>query len=486
MSTAILIKGGTVVNATGEAKHDVLVAGETIVAVGANLQAPAGARVIDAGGAYVIPGGIDPHTHMQLPFMGTVASEDFFTGTSAAAAGGTTTIIDFVIPDPKERILDAYKKWRGWAEKSAADYSLHVAITWWDDSVHEDMGTLVKEHGVNSFKHFMAYKGAIMADDEILVSSFMRARELGALCTVHAENGELVFRLQKEIFERGITGPEGHPLSRPPEVEGEAANRAIRIAEVLGVPVYLVHTSCIDALEAVTRARLEGQRVFAEVLSQHLVIDDSVYRNPDWNQAAHYVMSPPFRPKEHQAALWRGLQAGVLQTTATDHCCFCTPQKQAGLEDFRKIPNGTNGVEDRMAVLWHHGVRTGRLTPSEFVAVTSTNAARIFNIHPKKGVIAVGADADVVVWDPAKSRTLSAKTHHQNIDFNIYEGMTVLGNPAVTLSRGRVLWENDKLQTEKGWGKYVNRPPFADYWGAQKIRNELATPTAVKREKPRK
>ena len=481
----ILIKGGTVVNATGEARADVLVEGETIAAVGPNLSSP-GARVIDASGAYVMPGGIDPHTHMQLPFMGTVASEDFFTGTSAAAAGGTTTIIDFVIPDPKENILAAYKKWRGWAEKSAADYSLHVAITWWDNSVYEDMGTLVKDHGVNSFKHFMAYKNAIMADDEILVSSFMRARELGALCTVHAENGELVFRLQKEIFERGITGPEGHPLSRPPEVEGEAANRAIRIAEVLGVPVYLVHTSCIDALEAVTRARLEGQRVFAEVLSQHLVIDDSVYRNPDWNHAAHYVMSPPFRPKEHQAALWRGLQAGVLQTTATDHCCFCTPQKQAGLEDFRKIPNGTNGVEDRMGVLWHHGVRTGRLTPSEFVAVTSTNAARIFNIHPKKGVLAPGADADVVVWDPAKTRTISAKTHHQNIDFNIYEGMTTVGAAAVTLSRGRVLWENDKLQTEKGWGKYVNRPPFADYWGAQKIRNELATPTAVKREKPKK
>ncbi len=336
MSNTILIKGGTVVNATGESRADVLVSGETISAVGANIDALAGARVIDAGGAYVIPGGIDPHTHMQLPFMGTVASEDFFTGTSAAAAGGTTTIIDFVIPDPKERILDAYKKWRGWAEKSASDYSLHVAITWWDDTVHADMGTLVKDHGVNSFKHFMAYKNAIMCDDEVLVSSFTRARELGALCTVHAENGELVFRLQKEIFERGITGPEGHPLSRPPEVEGEAANRAIRIAEVLGVPVYLVHTSCIDALEAVTRARLEGQRVFAEVLAQHLLIDESVYRNTDWNAAAHYVMSPPFRSKEHQAALWRGLQAGILQTTATDHCCFCTPQKQAGLEDFRK------------------------------------------------------------------------------------------------------------------------------------------------------
>jgi dihydropyrimidinase len=482
---ATLIRGGTVVTAEGERRADVLVVGETVHAVGADLDAPAGARTIDAGGAYVIPGGIDPHTHMELPFMGTVASEDFFTGTSAACAGGTTTIIDFVIPDPKERILDAYKKWRGWSEKAAADYSFHVAITWWDETVHADMGTLVKEHGVNSFKHFMAYKNAIMADDEILVSSFRRARELGALCTVHAENGELVFTLQKEIFDKGFTGPEGHPLSRPPEVEGEAANRAIRIAEVLGVPLYVVHTSCSDALEAITRARLEGQRVFAEVLAQHLVIDDSVYRDPDWNKAAHYVMSPPFRSKEHQAALWRGLQAGHLQTTATDHCCFCTPQKQAGLHDFRKIPNGTGGVEDRMAVLWHHGVRTGRLTPSEFVAATSANAAKIFNIHPKKGTIAPGSDADLVVWDPEKTRTISKATHHQNIDFNIYEGMSVTGNAAVTLSRGMVVWENDQLRTEKGRGKHVDRAPFPAYWESQRLRNQADPPTPVSRTLPR-
>ena len=240
-----LIRGGTVVTAEGERRADVLVVGETVGAVGPELEAPAGARIIDAGGAYVMPGGIDPHTHMQLPFMGTVASDDFFTGTSAGCAGGTTTIIDFVIPAPQQNILEATKTWRGWAEKSAADYSFHVAITWWDQSVHDDMGTLVKEYGVNSFKHFMAYKNAIMCDDEILISSFTRAKELGALCTVHAENGELVFQLQKEIFEKGFTGPEGHPLSRPPEVEGEAANRAIRIAEVLGVPLYicLLYTS---------------------------------------------------------------------------------------------------------------------------------------------------------------------------------------------------------------------------------------------------
>lgn len=478
---SVLIKGGTVVTAEGSQRSDLLIVGEKIAAVGNDLDAPAGSRVIDAGGCYVMPGGIDPHTHMELPFMGTVASEDFFSGTSAAAAGGTTSIIDFVIPAPQEPILDAYHKWMGWAEKAATDYSFHVAITWWDESVRKDMGTLVAEHGINSFKHFMAYKNAIMCDDETLVNSFMRAKELGALCTVHAENGELVFRLQKDVYERGIHGPEGHPLSRPPEVEGEAANRAIRIAEVLGVPLYLVHTSCIDALEAVTRARLEGQRVFAEVLAQHLVIDDSVYRNPDWRYAAHYVMSPPFRPKEHQEALWRGLQSGMLQTTATDHCCFCTPQKEMGREDFRSIPNGTGGVEDRMSILWHHGVGTGRLTPSEFVAVTSANCAKIFNIYPQKGSFNVGADADVVVWDPEGTRVISAETHHQNIDFNIYEGMEVKGIPAYTLSRGQVVWENGELKTVRGAGRNVKRPPFPSYWDAIHRKNELATPTPVDR-----
>lgn len=478
---SIVIRGGTVTNADRQFRADVVIAGEKIHAVEPDAEAPAGARVIDASGAFVIPGGIDPHTHMELPFMGTVASEDFFSGTSAGVAGGTTMIIDFVIPAPQESLLGAYKKWRGWAEKAAADYSFHVAVTWWDDSVKADMGTLTQQHGVNSFKHFMAYKNAIMVDDDVLISSFMRARELGALCTVHAENGELVFRLQQEVFNKGITGPEGHPLSRPPEVEGEAANRAIRIAEVLGVPLYVVHTSCIDAMEAIARARSEGQRVFGEVLAQHLVIDDSVYQNTDWDKAAAHVMSPPFRSKEHQAALWKGLQGGVLHTTATDHCCFCAPQKRAGFGDFRKIPNGTGGIEDRMSVLWHHGVGQGRLTPSEFVAITSTNTAKIFNIHPKKGVIAPGSDADVVIWDPKKTRTISVKTHRQNVDTNIYEGMSVTGNAAVTISRGKVVWENNQLKTEKGAGKYIDRPCFPDYWTAQERRNAATAPVGVKR-----
>jgi len=274
----LLIKNGTVVTADQTRRADVLCDGGLVRAVGEGLaaEAPAGGEVIDAGGQFVMPGGIDPHTHMQLPFMGTVASEDFYTGTAAGLAGGTTMIIDFVIPAPEQPLLEAYRQWREWAEKAAADYSFHVAVTWWDDSVHRDMGTLVRECGVNSFKHFMAYKNAIMVDDEILFRSFSRAWELGAIATVHAENGDVVFRLQQELLARGITGPEGHPLSRPPEVEGEATNRAIRIAQVLGVPVYIVHVSARESLQAITRARGEGQRVFGEALAGHLVVDDSV------------------------------------------------------------------------------------------------------------------------------------------------------------------------------------------------------------------
>jgi dihydropyrimidinase len=478
---ALIIRGGTVVNADRSFRADVLCDKGKIVAVGEKLDVPAGAQTVDAGGQYVMPGGIDPHTHMELPFMGTVASEDFYSGTSAGLAGGTTMIIDFVIPAPKENLLEAYKKWRGWAEKAAADYSFHVAVTWWDKTVHEDMGTLVRQHGVNSFKHFMAYKNAIMADDEVLVNSFTRALELGALPTVHAENGELVFQLQQKLLAVGITGPEGHVLSRPPEVEGEAANRAITIAGVLGVPVYIVHVSCRQALEAITRARLQGQRVYGECLAGHLVVDDSVYWNENWEYAAGHVMSPPFRPKEHQDALWRGLQAGTLQTTATDHCCFCADQKAMGRTDFSRIPNGTGGVEDRMSVLWHLGVGSGRLTPTEFVRVTSTNAAQIFNIYPRKGSISVGADADVVVWDPEGTRKISAKTHHQKVDFNIFEGMTVKGVASHTISQGRLAWANGKLDTVRGSGRYIDRPPFAPPFEAVLKLNAERTPKAVAR-----
>lgn len=477
----LLVQGGTVVTAEQTLRADVLCDAGRIVQVLSAIEAPRGAEVVDAGGQYVMPGGIDPHTHMQLPFMGTVASDDFFTGTAAGLAGGTTMIIDFVIPNPQQNVMEAYRQWRAWAEKASADYSFHVAITWWDESVSRDMETLVRDHGVNSFKHFMAYKGAIMADDETLVNSFSRAITLGAIVTVHAENGELVYTLQDRIFRQGITGPEGHPLSRPPEVEGEAANRAIRIAEVLRVPLYVVHVSCRQALEAITRARNEGQRVFGEVLAGHLLVDDSVYRDADFTRAAAHVMSPPFRPAEHQAALWRGLQSGNLQTTATDHCCFCAPQKAAGRDDFRKIPNGTAGIENRMEVLWHHGVSTGRLTMNEFVRVTSTNAAQIFNIYPRKGSITAGADADLVVWDPKATKTISAKTHRQNVDYNIFEGMTVTGRASHTVSGGKLVFADGDLRAEKGAGRHVDRPPYPSYYEAVKKQAELARPSAVKR-----
>ncbi len=478
---SILIKGGTVVTANEEKRADVYCEDGIIKAVGENLEVPAGAEVVDAGGQYVMPGGIDPHTHMQLPFMGTVASEDFETGTAAAMAGGTTSIIDFVIPNPKQRIMEAYDTWREWAEKSTCDYGFHVAITWWDETVKEDMETLVKKHGVNSFKHFMAYKNAIMADDEILYNSFERSLELGAMPTCHAENGELVFQLQKKLMGMGMTGPEAHPLSRPPAAEGEAASRAIRLAEVIGVPVYLVHVSTKDALDEITRARAAGQRVFGEVLAGHLMLDDSVYQHPDFDNAAAHVMSPPFRPKGHQDALWNGLQSGNLQTTATDHCCFCADQKAAGKDDFTKIPNGTAGVEDRMAVLWDQGVNTGRMTPSEFVKITSANTAEIFNIYPRKGSVSVGADADLVVWDPKGSRTISAKTHHQRIDFNIFEGMEVTGIPSHTISQGNITFKEGDLRAVKGAGRYVKRPTFQPMFKAAQAVAKANTPTPVKR-----
>ncbi|MBT7809859.1 MAG: dihydropyrimidinase [Deltaproteobacteria bacterium] len=478
---SVIIKGGTVVNADQSFRADVYCDDGIIQAVGPDMDAPLGVDVVDAGGCYVMPGGIDPHTHMQLPFMGTVASEDFFSGTTAGAVGGTTMIIDFVIPGPQEDVLETYHKWRGWAEKSTTDYSFHVAITWWDDSVPDAMGTLCRDYGVNSFKHFMAYKGAIMADDEILVNSFTRARELGALCTVHAESGELVDHFQTKIFESGITGPEGHPQSRPPQVEGEAANRAIRFAQMIDVPLYVVHNSCAQSLNEIARARREGQRVFGEVLAGHLLVDDSVYRNPDFEFAAAHVMSPPFRPKANKEALWRGLQSGDLQTTATDHCCFCADQKAMGKDDFRKIPNGTGGIEDRMHVLWTHGVNTGRLTMSEFVAVTSTNSAKIFNIYPRKGMIAAGSDADLAIFDPQATHTISAKTHHQKVDLNIFEGMELTGINVATVSQGKVVYKDGDVRTERGVGRYVDRPCFAPYYSAVEKRSSATAPISVDR-----
>lgn len=478
---SLLIKGGTVVTHEQTFKADVLCDGDKIAAVGQNLDVPAGTQTVDASGKYIMPGGIDPHCHMQLPFMGTTATDDYESGSAAALAGGTTSIIDFAIPNPGQSLLETYHNWREWGQKSMANYSLHVAITWWDESVREEMGELVNNWGVNSFKHFMAYKNAIMATDDILVASFERCLELGAIPQVHAENGELVYHFQQELLAKGLTGPEAHPLSRPSRVEGEATNRAINIAGTLGAPIYVVHVSAEESLDAVKYAQDHGQRVFGEVLAGHLVVDDSVYRNPDWEFAAAHVMSPPFRPKHHQDALWKGLQSGHLHTTATDHCAFCAAQKEMGKLDFTKIPNGTAGVEERMAVLWEKGVNSGRLTMNEFVAVTSTNAAKIFNVFPRKGAVVAGADADLVVWDPKAKKTISAATQMSKIELNIFEGMEVTGLPDTTICNGKIAWQHGELKAKAGDGVYFDRPAFPGYYEAIKQYNELEAPTAVAR-----
>jgi len=458
----LLIKNGMIVTAEQRFRSDILCDDSGIIArVGPDIETPTGCHAIDASGLLVMPGGIDPHTHMEMPFMGTTANDDFFTGTAAGLAGGTTSIIDFVIPGQGQSLFEAWHDWRGKAEKAASDYGFHVAVTHWDAQVHEDMGRLVREGGVNSFKHFMAYKNALMIDDSIFLRSMQRAKELGALCTVHAENGDAIAFLQAQLLAQGETGPSSHPLSRPAAIEGEAARRAITLAELGDTPLYIVHVSTEEAVQAIAAARLKGLKVYGEVLPQHLVFDESVYHGNEWLQAARHVMSPPFRHRTHQKALWGGLSSGQLQTTATDHCCFCQDQKMRGRDDFTRIPNGVPGIEERMSVLWHYGVVNGRLSAEEFVAITSTNTARIFNLYPRKGCIAPGSDADLVLWDPSASRTITAGALHQNVDYTLYEGMTLTGLAVKTISQGMVVWDEGTLRAERGKGRYIKRPALS-------------------------
>ena len=472
-----VIKGGTIVTADMTYASDVLVDNGVIAAIGKDLK---GDTVLDASGCYVMPGGIDPHTHLEMPFMGTTSTDDFSSGTRAGLTGGTTMVVDFVLPGINESLIDAFQAWQQKAGKAASDYSFHMAITWWGEQVWKEMEEVVKR-GVNTFKHFMAYKGSLMVNDDEMYQSFLRCAELGALPLVHAENGDVVARLQQKYMAAGTTGPEGHAYSRPPEVEGEATNRAIMIADAAGVPLYVVHVSSEDAHEAIRRARMLGRRVFGEPLIQHLTLDESEYFNQDWDYAARRVMSPPFRNKKNQDSLWAGLAAGSLQVVATDHCAFTSEQKRMGLGDFTRIPNGTGGLEDRMPILWTRGVRTGRLTMNEFVAVTSSNSAKILNVYPRKGAIVVGADADIVVWDPKKSKTIAAATQASAIDYNVFEGFEVTGLPRFTLSRGKVVFTDGKLDVEDGHGRFVERAPNAPVNQALSSWKALTTPQPVER-----
>ena len=462
-----LIRGGTLVTAEGRQRADLLCRDGLIAAIGSDLEINPGTSVIDAGGCFVMPGGIDPHTHLQLPMMGAVVADDFYTGTEAAAAGGTTSIIDFVGPERNQSPIEALGIWRGWAEKASIDYGFHMTVAWWGEDFSSEMEALVREHGIASFKFFLAYKGGLMLSDEEIIAGFLRCRELGALAQIHAENGELIAHLQAKMLEEGITAPLGHVLSRPPQCEGEATGRAIAIAETLDVPLYVVHVSVAQAVQAIAQARDRGVKVTGETLPGFLAIDESVYRSADFDFAAGHVMSPPYRAKEHQAVLWHALQTGVLSTTGTDHCCFTKEQKRLGLNNFKKIPNGCGGIEDRLHVLWHLGVNGGRISPEQFVALTSTNAAKTFNLWPRKGRIEVGADADVIVLDPERSKTLSAAIQRQNTDFSVWEGMTVKGVVIHTLSRGKHVWADGDLRAEPGAGRYLPRSAFGYPYAGQ-------------------
>ncbi len=475
MST--VIKNGTIVTADLTYKADVKIEGGRIVEIGPDLS---GTDVLDATGCYVMPGGIDPHTHLEMPFMGTYSSDDFESGTRAGLAGGTTMVVDFALPSPGQSLLDALKMWDNKTARATSDYSFHMAITWWGEQVFNEMPDVVRR-GINTFKHFMAYKGALMVNDDEMFHSFQRCAEIGALPLVHAENGDVVASLQQKLLAAGNNGPEAHAYSRPPEVEGEATNRAIMIADMAGVPLYVVHTSCEQSHEAIRRARQKGMRVFGEPLIQHLTLDDSEYRNPDWDHSARRVMSPPFRDKSHQDSLWAGLQSGSLQVVATDHCAFTTAQKRTGIGNFTLIPNGTGGLEDRMPMLWTHGVNTGRLTMNEFVAVTSTNIAKILNMYPRKGAIMVGADADIVVWDPKRSKTISSRTQQSSIDYNVFEGKKVTGLPRYTLTRGYVAIEESTVKTREGHGEFVAREPSAPVSRALSTWKELVAPRKIER-----
>ena len=404
-----------------------------------------------------MPGGIDPHTHLAMPFMGQVACDDFFTGHAAALAGGTTFHIDFALPINHD-LIAGYQEWRKKASIAAMDYGFHMAVTSWNDKVAEQMGQLTERHGINSFKFFMAYKGALMVNDEQLLAGFSRCREIGALAQVHAENGDAVAEGQKRIFEAGITGPEGHALSRPALLEGEATARAARIAEFVNTPLYVVHVMSQDAAEEITRARSHGARIIGETVTSAIALDESLMWHSNFTIASQYVMSPPIRSKAHGSAVRAALAGGQLQVLGTDHAVFNSTQKLAGKDDFRIIPNGVNGLEERLHVAWHELVNTGMIAPTDFVRLTSTAAAQIFNIYPQKGVLSPGSDADVIVFDPKVEHIISAATHHSAMDTNVYEGKKVRGRVTTTISRGRVVWHEGVLSVERGSGRYVPLP----------------------------
>ncbi|MFZ5469492.1 MAG: dihydropyrimidinase [Myxococcota bacterium] len=454
-----LIKNGTVATASDLYVADVLIEGEQVTMVGVGLGPKVGQvdRTIDATGKYVLPGGIDPHTHMDMPFGGARSADDFETGTRAAAFGGTTCIVDFAIQPMGGALRAGLDEWHKNAEgKACTDYAFHMIVRDVNKGSLAEMDTLVKQEGVTSFKLFTAYPGVFLVDDASIFRAMQKTGENGGLICMHAENGPVIDVLIEQALARGDTAPKWHGLTRPPRLEGEATHRVISLAEVARVPVYIVHLSAKEALAEVREARDRGVAAYAETCPQYLFLSHDNYEEPGF-EGSKYVMSPPLRPKGNEEDLWKGLELDDLALVSTDHCPFCMKEKELGKGNFAKIPNGAPGVETRMSLLWDGGVRPGRIDVNRFVQITSTAPAKLFGMYPKKGTIAPGSDADLVVFDPDKEIRWSAKTHHQRVDYNPYEGRVTKGAPSHVFSRGNLIVEGDKWLGKTGAGKFVKR-----------------------------
>ena len=462
MPTPLLIKGGTIVNADRSWRADVLCVNGKIAAIGEDLddQAPVGTRVVDATGHYVMPGGIDPHTYFAASSHTPAAADDFFDGTAAALAGGTTTVLDTVHPHAGQSLVDAYQMHRQYAERAVCNYGFHATVTRWNTRMQRDIAVLVKE-GINSFSYYMGHNDQLMSDDAVLLQSFACMLELGVMPVVLAENGTLARQLQHTLLEKGLHAPSCYPLAHPAALEAEATQRAITIAELMGVPLYLAHVSCQASIDEIARAHQRGARVYGEAPVANLVFSSKVYENSDQLKAALYITVPPFRDVDDLRALWKASGQGCVHTVGSHHRSFSRANKLCGCNTFDQVPMGCGAVEERMALCWHAGINSGRLTPSQFVALTSTRTAKLFHLYPHKGAICPGADADIVLWDPETHHLWSAQTHHSRSDNSVYEGLTTKGRASVTICGGQVVWENEQLNVTPGRGKWVPRAPFA-------------------------
>jgi dihydropyrimidinase len=461
MAFDTIIANGTVVTATDTCQADVGIEGGVIRAVAQSLPKEKAKKFIDAKGKLVIPGGIDVHTHLDMPFGGTTSADDFETGSRAALFGGTTTLIDFAIQYKGQSLREAWDAWMKKAESRAiGDYGFHCIITDLPDARLDEMNALVRE-GVTSFKLFMAYPGVFMLDDATIFKAMRTTAKNGAMVCMHAENGGVIDVIVKQALAEGKTAPKYHALTRPTTAEAEACSRAIALAEMAGAPLYIVHLSCNDALEKVREARDRGLPVYAETCPQYLYLSLENMDEPGF-EGAKYVFTPPLREKWNQEKLWQGLKHDQLQVVSTDHCPFCfKEQKELGRDDFTKIPNGGPGIEHRMSLVYSGGVAAGRFSVNRFVETVSTTPAKIFGLYPRKGTIAVGSDADIVVFDPNRKHTISVKTHHMRVDYSMFEGITVTGMPDVVLSRGRVLVDGENFFGKPGTGNFLKRATFA-------------------------